>query len=162
MRAHSHSLPSCSAAVQEANCPSLVASQTGMAAHGIPVRHLEEVLDGVEMDLVVSHYETFDELHPKWGEVPPIVAVEVQSPGDRQVRVTRKIAQYLDSGVPVVWLVDYEERFVTVHRLGRSPQVFESGQTLTADELPGFRCLVEDFFRLPNEHPAQQTQPPAA
>ncbi len=32
--------------------------------HRIPVKHLEAVLDGVEMDLVRTHYETFDELYP--------------------------------------------------------------------------------------------------
>jgi phytoene synthase len=31
--------------------------------HGIPVRHLEEVLDGVEMDLDVCGYDTFDDLY---------------------------------------------------------------------------------------------------
>jgi phytoene synthase len=33
-------------------------------AHGIPRKYLEAVLDGVEMDLVRTRYETFDELYP--------------------------------------------------------------------------------------------------
>ena len=106
--------------------------------------------------------DTFDELHPKWGEVPPVLAVEVLSPGDKQIRVTKKIAEYLDNGVRLVWLVNFEERFVTAHRVGRSPQVFECGQELTADELPGFRCLVDEFFKLPKEYPAAPPPPPAA
>ena len=31
--------------------------------HGIPVRPLEDVLDGVEMDLDISRYDTFTDLH---------------------------------------------------------------------------------------------------
>lgn len=113
----------------------------------------------------VAYYtdtDTFDELHPKWGEVPPILAVEVQSPGDKQARITKKIAEYLDNGVPVVWLVNFEERFVTVYRVGRSPQVVECGHELVAEELPDFRCRVDVFFLLPKQYAAAQPVPPAA
>src|SRR5262245_14751666 len=58
----------------------------------------------------------FDDLHPKWGDVPPILAVEVSSPNDRPGRINAKIREYLANGVKVVWQVDYEERNVTVHR----------------------------------------------
>jgi Uma2 family endonuclease len=111
----------------------------------------------------VAYYtdaDVFNELDPKWGDIPPLLAVEVQSPADKQARLTKKISNYLDNGVKIVWLVNYEERFVAVHRVGRPPQVFECGQELTADELPGFHCLVDDFFRLPSEYPASPSSPP--
>src|ERR671924_452684 len=65
----------------------------------------------------VALYEdanTFAELHPKYGEVLPVLAVEVLSPNDRADRVTRKITDYLRNGVRLVWLVDPEIRTVTV------------------------------------------------
>src|SRR5436305_2000931 len=46
---------------------------------------------------------TFAELHPKYGEVPPLLAVEVLSPDDRPGKVLRKISDYLRTGVRLVW-----------------------------------------------------------
>jgi Uma2 family endonuclease len=93
---------------------------------------------------------TFDELPPKWGEEPPVLVVEVLSPNDKRKDVTRKVADYLDGGVPVVWVVDYEERYVTVYRLNQPPRVVEEDDELAGgEELPGFTCRVAEFFTLP-------------
>lgn len=105
---------------------------------------------------------TFDEVHPKWGEEPPLIAVEVLSPGDRPSRVNVKVADYLRNGVKRVWLVDYEDRKVTVYRPDRPLDVLGETAELTGDEvLPGFACRVGDLFRLPGERPPEP-QPPAA
>lgn len=95
--------------------------------------------------------ERFADLDPKYSETIPALVVEVQSPSERQVKLMRKIANYLDSGVAVVWLINFEERFASLHRLGKSPAVFECGQALMIEELPGFSCKVEDLFRPPKE-----------
>src|SRR5437588_7716688 len=61
----------------------------------------------------VALYEdarSFDELHPKYGEIPPRLAVEVMSPSDRIGRVIDKVSDYLRNGVALVWLVDPEVR----------------------------------------------------
>jgi Uma2 family endonuclease len=109
----------------------------------------------------VAVYEdanTFAELHPKYGEVPPRLAVEVLAPNDRAGKVLRKINDYLRSGVRLVWVIDPEIRTVTVHRPGQPQAEFDENQELTgADVLPGFRCRVADFFLLPGE---QAKQPP--
>lgn len=98
--------------------------------------------------------QTFEELHPKYGEVPPILAVEVLSPNDRTGRVMRKITDYLDNGVGLVWLVDPEVRNVTVYRPGKQQVVREADQELTGEDvLPDFRCQVADFFFIPGEAP---------
>jgi Uma2 family endonuclease len=112
----------------------------------------------------VAFYEdanTFEELHPKYGEVPPRLAVEVLSPSDRLGKVMRKIMDYLRNGVELVWLIDPETRNVTVYRPNKEPFVVEENQELIGEELlPGFRCLVSDFFRLPGAKPKAE-QPPA-
>jgi Uma2 family endonuclease len=106
---------------------------------------------------------TFAEVTPKWAETPPVLAVEVLSPNDRPSKVNEKIEDYLKSGVKVVWLVDYEERKVTVYRPNRTLAVVkEAGELGGAEELPGLTIPVADFFRLPGDRPAQQPQPPAA
>lgn len=113
----------------------------------------------------VALYEdasTFAELHPKYGEVPPRLAVEVLSPSDRLGKVMRKIMDYLHNGVELVWLIDPETRNVTVYRPGKEAYVVEENQDLTGEDvLPGFRCLVSDFFRLPSDKPKPEQPPPA-
>jgi Uma2 family endonuclease len=94
------------------------------------------------------------ELHPKYGEVPPRLAVEVLSPNDRADRVIRKITDYLNNGVEMVWLIDPEARTVTVYRANKGPLFLEEGDELTGqDVLPGFRCRVADIFFLPGDLP---------
>jgi Uma2 family endonuclease len=90
---------------------------------------------------------SFEELHPKYGEVPPRLAVEVMSPNDRIGRVMAKITDYLRNGVTLVWLIDPEERNVTVYRPERTPEVLRADRELIAEDvLPGFRCRVADLF----------------
>jgi len=94
----------------------------------------------------------FHELNPKWSDRPPVLVVEVLLPNDQWGKVTRRIAQYLGRGVPLVWLVDPEGLSVTVYRSGQLPQVFEGTDELTGgDVLPDFRCRVAEFFALPGE-----------
>lgn len=105
--------------------------------------------------------QTFAELHPKYGEVPPRLAVEVLSASDRWGPVFRKIADYLRNGVDMVWLIDPESRTVTVYRPDSAPRVYEEYEELDGEDvLPGFRCRVADFFLLPGEKPAPKLKPP--
>lgn len=111
----------------------------------------------------VALYEdanSFEELHPKYGEVPPRLVVEVLSPGDVYKRVTKKLKDYLRAGIPLVWVVDFEEKTVTVHRNGRAPQEYIAADEITGEDvLPGFVCKVSDFFFVPGPSPVPQ--PPA-
>jgi Uma2 family endonuclease len=105
--------------------------------------------------------ERFEDLHPKYGEVPPRVAAEVLSPNDRADQVLRKITDYLRNGVEMVWLIDPEARTVTVYRPDQGPRLLEESDELTAEDiLPGFRCRVADFFVLPGDQPEQPSKRP--
>lgn len=46
---------------------------------------------------------------------PPEVAVEVLSPEDRAVDVQDKIDDYLEFGIPCVWLIDPERQRAWIH-----------------------------------------------
>lgn len=113
----------------------------------------------------VAYYEdaqAFAEVHPKYGEVSPRLAVEVLSPSDRADRVLRKIMDYLRSGVEIVWLADPEMKIVTIHRPDIGPQMLQGEQEITAEPvLPGFRCRLADFFHLPGEEKQAAAQPAA-
>jgi Uma2 family endonuclease len=78
---------------------------------------------------------------------PPVLAVEVLSPHDKHRDVVEMTEEYLDCGVPLVWIVDPYEETVRVHRPGAKPVLFNTDQDLSGDpELPGFRCRVADVF----------------
>jgi Uma2 family endonuclease len=105
--------------------------------------------------------QTFEELHPKYGEVSPLLAVEVLSPNDRADRIIRKITDYLRNGVALVWLIDPEVRTVTVYSANCGPHLLTEGDELDGGEvLPGFRCRVAEFFMLPGDPVEQKAKPP--
>jgi Uma2 family endonuclease len=104
--------------------------------------------------------EKFEDLHPKYGEVPPRLAVEILSPNDRANKVLRKITDYLANGVELVWLLDPEDRTVTVYRPDKRPYVVRVGEELTGDEVfPDLRCTVADLFLIPGNRASQGGAP---
>ena len=46
----------------------------------------------------------------------PLLCVEILSPEDRISRVNVRIQEYLDFGVPVVWLIDPEDKTIWIYR----------------------------------------------
>jgi Uma2 family endonuclease len=96
--------------------------------------------------------DTFDVMPPGYGEVPPVLAVEVLSPDDRADQINRKITDYLQNGVRLVWLLDPEVQTVTVYCRDKGPQLLQGTQRIAGgDVLPGFKCRVSDFFILPGK-----------
>jgi Uma2 family endonuclease len=88
----------------------------------------------------------------------PALVVEVLSPSDRPGKTRRRVAGYLKRGIPMVWVIDPEDRTVDVHCLGVDAVLLELTDELVGDpQLPGFRCPVSAFFSWPTVPP-----PPAA
>ena len=88
-------------------------------------------------------------------EGPPDLAVEVRSPDDRSGGVfeetsdwvREKTAEWLESGVVVVWNVDPIARTVTVHeRDSRTVQLGESDLLVCPALLPGFGVPLAEIF----------------
>lgn len=94
----------------------------------------------------------FRDLHPKYGEVVPLLAVEVISPSDRPGQVARKVKEYLDAGVNIVWAVYPDEYTIIIHRRGQEPAICGFADDITGEEvLPDFRCPLARIFALPGE-----------
>lgn len=95
----------------------------------------------------------FDRLPPVEGqegilELAPDLVVEVVSPTDRQRDVTRKVIEYLDGGVRIVWLVEPADKVVTVFTSDRKSSTLTIEDELDGgDVLPGFRLPLADVFR---------------
>ena len=80
-------------------------------------------------------------------EIPPDLAVEVLSPDDRRKKVREKIAEYVASGVRLIWLVDPDAETVTVYAGSMRGTEYGPTDALDGGEvLPGFACPVADFF----------------
>jgi Uma2 family endonuclease len=80
-------------------------------------------------------------------EGPPVLAVEVLSPYDKQKDIDEAIGEYEECGVKVTWIVDPIDETVTVYRPNKKPVLFNADQELSGDpELPGFRCRVAEIF----------------
>lgn len=92
----------------------------------------------------------YEDLNPKFSEEVPTLALEVLSPNDRIGKVTRRINEFLNAGIKLVWLIDPEARDVTVYRKDRNEMVFEENQEITGEDvLPDLRIRVAEFFFVP-------------
>jgi Uma2 family endonuclease len=80
-------------------------------------------------------------------EVPPDLALEVLTPDTNRKKLRDKIKEYLFAGTRLVWVVDPEDRTVTIHRGPDEARIlFESAELDGEDVLPGFRCKVVNLF----------------
>jgi Uma2 family endonuclease len=113
---------------------------------------VEEGPDTVRAPDVILFGESraLDKLSRRHSTRLPELVVEVLSPTDRWTRVLRRVDQYQARGVPLVWVVDDEERSVTVFRPKEHPQLVEEDGELTGNGvLEDFRLPLAELFRLP-------------
>jgi len=77
----------------------------------------------------------------------PDLAVEVISPSDTVGRIEGKVAEWLQSGARVVWIVSPTMRTVTVYRSLTDIVTFTEKDTLDGgDVVPGFQIAIADIF----------------
>ncbi len=77
----------------------------------------------------------------------PDLAVEVTSPGDTIREVEAKVAQWLEAGARMVWVVSSKLRTVTVYRSLTDIVVLTEKDTLDGgDVVPGFQMRVAEIF----------------
>lgn len=78
---------------------------------------------------------------------PPDLAVEVLSPDDTPVDMRKKVAEYLACGVPLVVVVDTDEKSATVWRPSEEPVRLTRDEVLDLSEIVnGFSCRVCQLF----------------
>ena len=77
----------------------------------------------------------------------PVLAVEVLSPSDTMENVKLKLKTYRRAKVPLVWLIDTDDRTVMVYRLGAKPKLVDDTMELSGEpELPGFSVAAARLF----------------
>jgi Uma2 family endonuclease len=81
--------------------------------------------------------------------IPPDLAVEVVS-NDLHTEIDGKVGEYLEVGVPLVWVINPETRSATVYHPDGSARRLREDQELDGEGvLPGFRCVIRDLFPAP-------------
>jgi Uma2 family endonuclease len=82
-----------------------------------------------------------------WTLVPDLV-VEVMSPSDSAHYVAEKVEEYLEAGVPLVWVLNPRRETVTAYGPGSVARILRVGDVLDGgDVLPGFTLPVANIFR---------------
>lgn len=89
------------------------------------------------------------------GKIEPLVpelAVEVLSPGNTQREMDRKLIEYFQAGVQLVWYVDPRAQRVSVYRSPEQTEIVQSPAELKGEPvLPGLTISLTELFALPEE-----------
>ena len=118
-----------------------------IASHdtGILIRNDPDTVRGP--DIAFWKKERWPGIPQTYVEIPPDLVVEVVSPNDIFSRIQRKVREYLDREIGLVWIVDPENRELSVYRTGQQPRILAETETVTGEDvLPGFTCRVADLL----------------
>ena len=86
--------------------------------------------------------------------IAPDLVVEVMSPNDLASEISVKVEEYLEAGVPLVWVISPDAETVIIHRVDGSVTKLHLKDELSGENiLPEFRCRVSDLFVDVEEEP---------
>ena len=79
--------------------------------------------------------------------IPPDLAIEVISPSDLAENIEERIADFMQAGTQLMWVLYPNTRSVYVFRQGgRVSRLTTADELSGEDVLPGFTCRVEELF----------------
>jgi len=83
----------------------------------------------------------------EFAKLVPDLAVEVISPEVKYSYLQRKIRDYFEAGVRLLWIVDPEMQTVTVYHSRVDLRILTAADALSGEEvLPDFSCSVAELF----------------
>ncbi|MDA0841518.1 MAG: Uma2 family endonuclease [Planctomycetota bacterium] len=101
-------------------------------------------------DVSFLSWEHFPDREPPTNPVPnlvPDLAVEILSKSNTPGEMRRKLHDYFESGVRLVWYLDPETKCVEVFtEINDSVTISETGILDGSDTLPGFSLRISDWF----------------
>jgi len=93
-----------------------------------------------------------EDVDEKYGEKPPVLAVEVLSPNDTPGKILRRIREQKRFGTLLIWVIDPDARNVMVYQRGKEEKVVAESEELTGEDvLPDLRVRVAELFALPGQ-----------
>jgi Uma2 family endonuclease len=91
-----------------------------------------------------------ERLKPRSGtyqKIAPDLAIEVASPGNTASDMNKKVSQYFEAGVRLVWLLYIATRQIYVYTSPTTVKILGIEDTLDGGEvLPGFSVTVREIF----------------
>ena len=97
-------------------------------------------------------YVSYERLPDNWNEneacpVPPELAIEIISPGQTFGQMAGKAEDYLNAGVLRVWVIDIEERSITVFYPDAALKTYRGEEIITDSLFEGLEFTVEVVFK---------------
>ena len=100
-----------------------------------------------------------------YAELAPDLLAEIVSPDDRPGELLAKVADWLQAGTRLVWVIGPARRSARVYRSDGSESMLSESDALDGEDvLPGFTCRLADLLRRPlspASHPASSPTPPS-
>ncbi len=80
-------------------------------------------------------------------EVAPDLAIEIASPGDRHAAILAKVADWLEAGSRLVWVLDPDRRQARIYREDGGLALLGPGEELSGEDvLPGLLIPLTEIF----------------
>ncbi|MFO0804113.1 MAG: Uma2 family endonuclease [Gemmataceae bacterium] len=103
---------------------------------------------GVDVAIISAAQADRRSPNPSLVEGPALMIAEINSPYDTTEEIAERVEEYLECGVPLVWVINPYSRTVIVHRPDDEALALDVRDELDGGtELPGFRCKVSELFR---------------
>jgi Uma2 family endonuclease len=101
-------------------------------------------------DVAFASWDRFPDRRLPSARIPSLVpdlAAEVLSETNTPAEMDRKVREYFNAGVRLVWLIDPEARTVAVYTAADQFTVLSASDTLNGgDVLPGFTLSLQELF----------------
>jgi Uma2 family endonuclease len=82
-----------------------------------------------------------------FAKLVPDLAIEVLSPDVKYGYLQRKIRDYFEAGIRLLWVVDPDLQTVTTYHSPLDPRVLTAADTLSGEDvIPDFSCQMADLF----------------
>ena len=96
-----------------------------------------------------ERWEALDEAEQyRFSHIAPDFVTELCSPSDCLATLQAKMAEYIENGVRLGWLIDPQQRQVYVYRPGQPVETLENPETVSGESvLPGFTLNLREIWQ---------------
>ena len=83
----------------------------------------------------------------EFSPLAPDFVVELRSSSDSLKKLQKKMAEYIENGVRLGWLIDPKNKTVEIYRQGKEIEILEFPETVTGEDiLPGFELNLNKIW----------------
>jgi len=114
---------------------------------GVITERAPDTLRGPDVSFMSKERMPLDERMNHYASVTPDLCVEVLSPSNTRAELNEKMAEYFSTGARMIWLIDPDERSVTIYEQPDEGRVYKGRSVISGGSvLPGFTCTVAELF----------------